>query len=499
MPLLIIWVNQVLFTIIFSICTICLYGIYLVYQKYQAHKKACNIIRESLYATVTAEKNPYDAVMASGLLLGEYLWQLYTIDSNVIKAVDFSSAENLDSNYAVSEYLMNNMIHHDPDAFLGFQNRLVGYIGEQRVAEILQQQNIEATWASASNQEIWDLKINDALINVKTVLDIHSLKATALAHPDVTYFVPEDSYQDIGVSNIHSLEGFNHQDIHQTLDETYHKIDSSNTFDSFNTHLPIASGIMALNERERLLQAGGDSNAVNKNTFIDFGTKTIGSLAMAKIGGAIGMGLGSVVFMPVAGSIIGGVLGAFWGAKKGQQFGKKLKELDLAKQKIKLNQYLEEFGYQYITYIPKIKSVISKPLQQQEQKLEKFQENFINGLPQNQWYHHFFPNKNRIFFEELRKIADTHYEKQKNRSQSSLNYLDQLQTNHDTKSLAVLILNNDHLRDFLYIDLIKVKQIYAQKDKVYYERYKLYPDRFPLVKRLKDNAKLYGNPIKNTA
>lgn len=471
----------------------------LFYKKYQTHKKVCNIIRESLNTPISIRKNPYDALLASGLLLGEYLWQIYTIDSSVIKAVDFSSSENLDSQYAVSEYLMNNMIRHDAIAFEGFQNRLVGYIGEQRVSEILQQQNIEANWASAPNQEIWDLKINDDLINVKTVLDINSLKATALAHPNVTYMVPEDTYQDIGVSNIQALEGFNHQEIHQTLDETYSKIDGSNAFDSFSTHLPIAGGIMALNERDRLLKAGGDPNEVNKNTLIDFGSKTAGSLTMAKIGGAIGMGLGSIIFMPVAGGLIGGVLGAFWGAQKGQKFGKKIKEIELEKQKIKLNQLLEKFGNQYISYIPKMRCMISRPLQQQEKKIEQFQESFISPLVQDRWYHHIFPNKNRIFFEELKKIADRHYEYQKIRSQTSLSYLCQLQSNRDTKALAILILNNEHLRELLYIDLIEIKKIYAQKDKVYYERYKLYPDRFPLNKRLKNYEKIFNHVNQETA
>lgn len=478
-----------LLTIIISICTILILVISFVYKKYQDHKTSCNIIYESLKVPKSGQNNPYDAYMPSGLLLGEYLWQIYTIDPDVIKAVDFSSAEHLDSNYAVSEYLMNKMIQHDASSFAGFQNRLVGYIGEQRVAEILNQQNIETTWAATSNQEIWDLKINDELINVKTVLDIHSLKALALAHPNVTYLVPEDTYQDIGVSNIAPLEGFHHQDIHQTLDDTYDKIDGSNAFDSYGTHLPILSGIMALNERGRLLKAGGDIHAINKNTLIDFGSKTTGSLLMSKIGGVIGMGLGSLIFMPVAGAAIGGALGTFWGVKKGKQFGKKLKELELGKQQVKLKQFLEKFGNQYLIYIPKIKSKISMPLQQQENKLKKFQENFIDSLPKNRWYHYFFPNKNYIFFKALEEIASNHYEQQKSRFQALLNYLDELQSNQDSKALAVLILNNTHLRDLLYIDLIEVKKIYTQKDKVYYERYKLYPDLFPLSERLKNYKK----------
>lgn len=488
-----------LLTIIILICATFILSIYLIYKKYQAHKKVCKIIHQSLHEPISNQDNPYDAFMASGLMLGEYLWQLYTIDPNVIKGVDFSSAKNLDSNYAVSEYLMNHMIHQDSDAFAGFENRLVGYIGEQRVAEILQQQNIDTTWAGSSNQEIWDLKINDELVNVKTVLDIHSIKSTALAHPNVTYIVPEDTYQNIGINNIQPLEGFNHQEINQNLDETYNKIDGSNAFDAFSTHLPIMSGVMALSERQRLLKAGGDENAVNTNTLIDFGSKTVGSLSIAKIGSSIGMGLGSLVFMPVAGGIMGGIFGAFWGAKKGQKFGRQLKEIELQKQKIKLHEYLEDFGNQYIDYIPKIKNVIYQPLKQQEDRLTQLQEKFITPLPKNRWYHQIFPNKNRIFFEELKQVANQNYEQKKILFHKSLNYLDQIKNTRDTKSLAILVLNNAHLRDFLYVDLMEIKKIYRQKDKVYYERYKLYPDKFPLTKIIKDNEKIYGISVKKTA
>ena len=55
-----------------------------------------------------------------------------------------------------------------------------------------------------------------------------------------------------------------------------------------------------------------------------------------------------------------------------------------------------------------------------------------------------------------------------------------IENEKNTKELAILVLNNIHLRDLLYIDLMQIRKIYNQKRKVYIERYKLYPDKFPL-------------------
>ena len=76
--------------------------------------------------------------------------------------------------------------------------------------------------------------------------------------------------------------------------------------------------------------------------------------------------------------------------------------------------------------------------------------------------------------------------------------LDEILNKHNSKALAILIMNNVHLRDFLYIDLIELKKIYAQKDKVYLERFKLYPNHYPLTQKLKDHKKIYGKYIKKT-
>jgi len=484
--------------IIFFILSLVVCGT-VFYKRYKAHQMVCQRIRQSLYEPMEKKDHDYSIYFPAALMTGEYLWQIYTIDSSIIKAVDFSSTENLDSSYAVANYLMTNMLEHDEQSYAGFRNRLIGYIGEQKVADVLAEQGQNAVWASTSNQELWDLQIDDQLINVKTILDVNSIRNTAIAHPDVMYLVPEDTYKNIGIDNIQPLNGFNYQEINETLDSTYEQIDGTSAFDTFNSHLPIGSSLVALNERNRLIKAGGDQQAVNKNVLIDFALKTTGSLTMAKIGGIIGAGLGSLVFMPIAGGVLGAALGAFWGAKTGKEFGEKIKELELQKQKLKLNILLEKFGEKYFIYLSKIKSQFFLKTEKYQNALDSFEKKFQEDSATQSWKNIFFEDKNTIFYQELKKIGERAYENEKTKAEQRAAIFNEIENTHNSKALALILINNVHLRDFLYIDLIELKKIYAQKNRTYLERYKLYPDKFPLTNELKNHKKIYGDYVKKTA
>ena len=465
------------------------------YRRYQAHQRLCKNIQQSLYEPVQKNESDYSIYVPTALTVGEYLWQIYTIDPDVVQAIDFSSTENLDSPFHAANYLMNTMLNHDEDSLQGFRNRLIGYMGEQKVASVLAQHGENAVWASTSNQQLWDLKIDDQLVNVKTVLDVQSIQQTAIAHPEVTYLVPEDRYRDLGVNNIKPLAGFNYADVNADLDSAYAQSDGTAAFDGLTTHLPIASGFMALQERQRLINAGGDQQSINKNVSIDLAAKTAGSLTMAKIGGVVGAGLGSLVFMPVAGAIVGAALGAFWGAKKGKEFGKKIKELELNRQNIKLEELLDQFGRQYLIYLPKIKAQLFTTTHRSKTALDCFAEKFGYQPTQKSWKKSLFKDPNDIFYQELRKIGETSYQRIYCKAQQQSQIFDQIEQRADSKALAIVILNNAHLRDFLYVDLMQVKKIYAQKSKTYYERYKLYPDQYPLTQDFNNRKKLYGEYI----
>ena len=282
-----------------------------------------------------------------------------------------------------------------------------------------------------------------------------------------------------------------HADISQQFDSTIEQANGNAALDSFDLHLPIASGIAAFNERQRLLKAGGDKNSINKNVLIDFSSKTVGSLTMAKVGASIGLGLGSLVFMPVIGGVIGAGVGALIGSKVGGGFGKKIKELELQKEKLRLEQMLDKFGLQYLPYIKKLKHQASIPLQKQQQAFQLIEQRYSQYLTSQKWKHYFFPDLNFIFYDELKKIAKNNLDKSSTKFQNIENTLMAIENEKNSKALAILVLNSIYLRDFLHIDLVQIKKIYDQKRKIYIERYKLYPDQFPLTQDIINYNKLY--------
>lgn len=80
------------------------------------HRSRCEHIRASFYIYLQKSENDYSSFFPAGLAIGEYLWQVYSIDPSVIKAVDFSSQEELNSALDVSNYLMLNML--DDETFI---------------------------------------------------------------------------------------------------------------------------------------------------------------------------------------------------------------------------------------------------------------------------------------------------------------------------------------------------------------------------------------------
>lgn len=479
-----IWLTVLIFSILGYCC-------FTLFKKVKQHRLRCENIRTSLNLPIKQANADYTAWFAAGLAVGECLWQVYTIDPNVIKAVDFSSKQDLNSVLEVSDYLLLNKFEKDQLAFAGFKNRLIGYIGEQNVTELLESQGKDVILASTSNQAIWDLQIDGELVNVKTVLDVANIKNTALAHPNVSYWVPEDRYVDTGVANIQPFEGLNHEDTTEQFDSTIEQINGNAALESYGMHFPLAAGIFAWRERQRLLEAGGDENAVNKNMLIDFSSKTVSSLAMAKVGGAVGLGLGSLLFMPVIGGIVGAGIGAFIGTKLGAFFGKKIKELELNIQNSKLEVMLDQFGCQYLPYIEKLKYHAKVPLIKKQRAMQEIETQFAQRPSSNKIKNYFFPDLNWIFYKEIKKIGQKSIDESTSQYANIEHTFMQIEAQKDSKAMAILVLNNIHLRDLLHIDLLQIKKIYDQKRIVYSERHKLYPDKFPLSQDIINHRKLY--------
>ena len=132
------------------------------------------------------------------------------------------------------------------------------------------------------------------------------------------------------------------------------------------------------------------------------------------------------------------------------------------------------------------------PLQKKQQAFQLIEKEYSQLLPSKKWKHYFFPNLSFIFYDELKKIAENNLDKSTAEFKETENLLMTIKNEKNTKYLSILILNNNYLRDFFYIDLIQIRKIYDQKRKIYIERHKLYPDQFPLTQDITNHNKLYS-------
>ena len=161
---------------------------------------------------------------------------------------------------------------------------------------------------------------------------------------------------------------------------------------------------------------------------------------------------------------------------KNKHFGYTIQNLELEKQKIRLEEMLQRFGTKYLDHIDKLKAKLVFPLQKQDAFLKKLDRYITSSQTDKSWKTAYFTDLNWYFYTQLHSKISTQFQFY----QPIDALFSQIQQKKEAKNLAIIILNNLYLRELLDIDLIEVKQIYAQKHKIYLERNKLNANLFPL-------------------
>lgn len=222
-----------------------------------------------------------------GLIAAEYAWSWATIDPDVIRAAAFSSTARIDNGFQLVQYLHDHYDSLGEAGKAGFTHRLVGYVGEQKAASLLLAQGHIVEVAHTANQPVWDLLVDHHATNVKTISDIASIQAEALAHGHVTYFlVPEDAHGH-AIGNVQVLHGFSHaaadHAVHHAIASTHGEVASHAT----GMHLPWVTVAFAVQRNWLAVNQGRDvSVAVNYGIAESIG-RGGGGLIGAKARGAL--------------------------------------------------------------------------------------------------------------------------------------------------------------------------------------------------------------------
>ena len=409
-----------------------------------------------------------EALGVAGLTSAELLWHWSRIDPEVVAAADFSSAMSVDGGLDYARFVHRFVEGRSAESLEGFQNRLLGYVGEQRVSDLLIEQGHQVEVATTANQPIWDLIVDGEQVNVKTVMDIASIKRDALAHPNVTYLVPEDA-QGEAVGNIVRLDGFSHAELKGNMLQSFEQTDASTALGDAALHLPVVPLAMSLYRNYHAVQQGRDvavaAQHVAYDTVIRGGAGAAGALIGGKIGTIIGGPIGTV-----AGAAVGGIAGVLWGGTMAE----KLKRIPLENALTRLQQQLQALGSQYASRIPRIVDYVQRPLQRQQQHLQQMQQ---LAVQQHNWRTWLWPSPVAMLWQRTVQIGQQKVVAQQQQVMPVIDLLKRSQANQEYTPVAMMILNVPQLRELLGADHAALQRVLAAQQAVFEQRLQLNPER----------------------
>ncbi len=297
-----------------------------------------------------AELASYGALTAA-----EFVWSWARIDPSVIKAADFSSSVPIHNGYDFAQYLHSHYDTLGVAAKEGFLNRLMGYFGEQQVADLLVHQGHVVQMAASSTQPAWDMLVDGHPVNVKTVQDLASIKAEALAHHGVTYVVPLDAHGHL-TSNMSHVAGFHHGAAHSSLHEGVAAAHGEHAMHSLGMHLPLLTIGFAAYRNYQAVQLGKSVGAAMNHTVIESVGRGAGGVLGAKAGAVAG-----AIFGP-AGMLIGGLAGAVGGGLLGGTVAEQVKRKPLNAVLARMETALHEYGVTFSGKMSTIHGYLETPL-----------------------------------------------------------------------------------------------------------------------------------------
>ena len=413
-----------------------------------------------------------ELVTMAGLSTLELYWHWMSIDAQVIAGANFSSTQDINSGFDFAQYIHQYVSDMDAESLLGFKRRLMGYVGEQNVADLLIEQGHIVEVAQTANQPVWDLLVDDQAVNVKTVQDITSIKAQALAHPDTIYLVPEDAVGEAS-GNIVRLDGFNHEDLQNLTDQAVDSgVDSTDALMSVTGHLPVVPLLFSVMRNRKAVEQGRDKDVAVKHVIFDTLGRGGGAGLGALIGGTIGTMAGPI------GTVIGSALGAVVGGMFGQHIAEEMKQQPLQKALAKFEQQLQKFGATYATRLNRILHILQQPYVRQQQALQQINQQFSAKKKKLRWW--FFPDFYSVLLEQTALFAQQQINQQKIILAKIEIQLTNAHAQQDYRPLGLIMLNIPHMREILGTDLIALRYMNEQRECVYYERSQLYPAQFPL-------------------
>jgi len=400
------------------------------------------------------------------LTAAEFAWSLARIDPSVIHAADFSSSVSVHNGYDFAQYIHTHYDTLGAAGQEGFFNRLMGYVGEQKVADLLVHQGHVVQAAASTTQPIWDLLVDGHPVNVKTVQDIASIKAEALAHHGITYIVPSDAHGHL-TSNMAHTAGFHHDSVHSSLHEGVAAAHGEHALHGLGMHLPVLTIAVSAYRNYQAVQLGKDVSVAIKHTLVESTGKGAGSLIGAKAGALAG-GL----FGPV-GMIVGAVGGAVGGALLGGSVAEHYKHKPLDAAVLNMKTALHNYGATFSDRLDRVRGYLEAPLIRLQSSLSKVETDLGQRQSRLLWW--LWPDFYTVLLEETVRQGHKEVAAEWLKISTVTRIIKEASQLNQFESIGIMMANHPAISELVGDSPNKLAAVHAARKAVFYQRKQLDP------------------------
>ncbi len=411
---------------------------------------------------------PVTPVIADSAIAGASIFHRYlAVDTHLYEGISRMSGEQI-NNFSDLSAKLKDYARDSEGLTEGALNKLKGHVAESHVAEHFKEAGIDVQWAEASNQEGWDLLLNDNQVQVKLVKDASSLTKHFKGHSDIPVVIPADADNipetatafhfdpSEGVDGLNSFLEDNptngvivdHSLSNEAVTESVHSLSKEAVTEGVEAGSDFALGevggfslplFTAAFSGYREINLLRKNNTDIESALVNVGLDCVGTGVGMSGGAALGATIGSII--PGPGTVIGGVAGGLIGGLFGRGFTNEIKEEPLREAMKKLKRVFKKFqkvsketGQQYEDQFHQYKQSEQKRLNQiaseakikinskvqdltewtilKEKPSTELKQKLLNNIPDStveitkafSWIEYFWPSQEFVIYEKNKQF-----------------------------------------------------------------------------------------------
>jgi len=435
-------------------------------SKMQWSGNEAQILRDQISQFARQPINQTELAAYGMLSASEFVWSWARIDPAIVHAAAFSSSAPIRNGYDFAQYVHSHYDTLGLAAKEGFFNRLLGYLGEQQVADLLAHQGHVVQAAASATQPVWDLLVDGHPVNVKTIQDLASIKAEAIAHHGITYLVPTDAQGHL-TENMAHIAGFKHDAAHSGLKEGLASAHGEHALHGIGMHLPLLTIGFSAYRNYQAVQLGKDVAVAVKHTVVESVGRGAGGVVGAKAGALAGSFFGPL------GTVIGAVGGAVGGALLGGSVAEQYKRKPLDAAILGMQISLHDYGMTFTHKLESVRGYLEAPLIRMQSSLRGVERDLAARKSRIAWW--IWPDFRTVLLEETLAVGQDQMAEEQQRVRLVTKVFERAKSTGRFEEIGLMMVNVPAVCELIGFDKNKLAAVAAARQSVFHERKQLNP------------------------